>query len=333
MSFAALGTALLSAAVAAPSPAPPAMAKYCPQEVDFDSSFYSDDSGVEGSVTFAEDGAFTVTGGGQVNGRASFNLLGGYISFDFDTSKVQNGVNTNLYTISPTNGIEESGYCDIQDNGSPQCMEMDILEANGNCVMATTWHTSPDLNGGCGMWGCSVMAPIKGVSSIKASFSADGFMTTFLNGEALTGLSPYPDSGATAVVKDTMESIGAAIWSSQWQGWAPGQDQCNAYNGMISKSSYTVRNLRVFGAVVQGDAPTLCDVQDDDGDDAPADDGKGGDDSKGDDSGKSDDDGADCAAAYGQCGGATWDGPTCCVAGYTCEVRAPPRPALVPSAP
>merc|ERR1711945_70623 len=68
----------------------------------------------------------------------SFNLLGGYIEFEMDTTEAHPGVNTNLYTTSPQTCCD---YCDIQDNGTPQCMEMDIIENNGNCLAQTTWHS------------------------------------------------------------------------------------------------------------------------------------------------------------------------------------------------
>ena len=63
---------------------------------------------------------FFSSGSGSLGGHASFNLLGGFVSFDVITSGCQAGVNSNLYTISPTKGVDGSGYCDIQPNGSPQ---------------------------------------------------------------------------------------------------------------------------------------------------------------------------------------------------------------------
>ena len=105
---------------------------------------------------------WTLTGPGNVHGLTSYNLLGGYVSFTMDTSNAADGVNTNLYTISPDNGVENSGYCDIQVNDSPQCMEMDIIENNGNCLMATTWHVfttdqeyNQDTYGNCDPSGCA----------------------------------------------------------------------------------------------------------------------------------------------------------------------------------
>lgn len=95
-------------------------------------------------------------------------------------------------------------------------MEMDLIEANGNCLMQTTWHTNPDLNGGCDEDGCAAQAHISSTSVVNSSFSTDGYMTTRLNGAVVGDYSPSPDASAAAVVKSTMQSIGAALWSSQW---------------------------------------------------------------------------------------------------------------------
>ena len=93
-----------------------------------------------------------MTGSGGVHGKATFNLLGGWVEFDMDTTKATPGTNTNFYTSSPNICCS---YCDIQANKSPQCMEMDIIEANGDCAMQTTWHTNPNHNGGCDEGGCA----------------------------------------------------------------------------------------------------------------------------------------------------------------------------------
>lgn len=89
-----------------------------------------------------ENGGWTITGGGRLGTKASFNLLGGFIDFDFDTTDANPAVNTNLYTVSPQNGFKSSSdYCDAQSNqGHVECLEMDVIETNGNCVMATTWY-------------------------------------------------------------------------------------------------------------------------------------------------------------------------------------------------
>jgi hypothetical protein len=105
-----------------------------------------------------------MTGGGRVDGKTSFNLLGGYVEFDMDTSGAHTGVNNNFYTSSPDTCC---GYCDIQANGSPQCMEMDIIENNGNCIAQSTWHTWPNKSGGCDEGGCEGNMYLKGGGKVS----------------------------------------------------------------------------------------------------------------------------------------------------------------------
>jgi hypothetical protein len=230
-----------------------ALTVYCPMGDDF---LVSDDSEF-GNVKLQDNG-WTIYGSGWVGGRTSYNLLGGYVEWTSDTSHAQNGVNTNLYTISPESGVDVSGYCDIQPNGSPQCMELDMDENNGNCYMTTTWHTSTGTGNGCDEWGCAASTPTSGSVSIRAEFSTDGFMTVFHNGEPVSDYSPYPDDSATAAIVDTMNRIGASLWSTQWEGWVPDGDLCPAYDGNLDSSYFTVSDLQVKGTVVQGVQPTKC---------------------------------------------------------------------------
>ena len=51
-----------------------------------------------------------------MHGKATFNLLGGYVSFVMDVSRANAQVNTNFYTSSPASCC---AYCDIQKNKSP----------------------------------------------------------------------------------------------------------------------------------------------------------------------------------------------------------------------
>ena len=89
-------------------------------------------------------------------------------------------------------------------------------------------------------------------------------MQVYHNGQAVSDYSPYPDDGAKATIVSTMNSIGAALWSSQWEGWVPVGDLCPGYSGNLQGSTFTVRNLRVKGTVVQGVEPTKCSVGSDD---------------------------------------------------------------------
>lgn len=218
---------------------------YCLGEKDF--------SGISGGTVWTNNG-WKMTGGGRVSGKTSFNLLGGYVEFDMDTSGSHNGVNNNFYTTSPTSCCS---YCDIQANSSPQCMEMDIIENNGNCLAQSTWHTWPNHNGGCDEGGCggTKYLPAGGKFHMKAVFSADGWMSVSLNGAEIT-VNPTPSKAAQQYVATTMKSVGAMFESSQWVGWVPGGN-CPGGGGLDS-SVFGVYNVRVSGTVVQGQAPTRC---------------------------------------------------------------------------
>ena len=49
-------------------------------------------------MTCMPQNGWTLNGGGRVSSKTSFNLLGGYIEFDMDTTKTNAAVNTNVYT-------------------------------------------------------------------------------------------------------------------------------------------------------------------------------------------------------------------------------------------
>lgn len=173
-----------------------------------------------------------------------------------DTSGAQGGVNNNLYTTSPQH-VVGTNDCDIQGVGKPNCMEMDIVEMNGNCLAATTVHTWPNKNGGCDKNGCQSKMRVGGRFHVKAEFSATGQMTVLFNGRANNQYSPQPSSNCEKFVVSTMDSRGAQIQSSQWVGWVPGADQCPG-GGNLGGSTFTVSNLVVKGSVVQGAEPRKC---------------------------------------------------------------------------
>lgn len=241
--------------------------KYCPSETDMFVEYDSTAVGGQGgNVAFLENG-WSITGAGRVSTKTAWNLLGGSIEFEMDTSKTNAAVNTNVYTTSPK--VENCGmdcYCDIQDGSQPayfhrkpyaSCMEMDIIEANGHCAMATTWHTTTG-GGGCDRGGCQAESrlPSSGVVSVKVSFSADGWMTVTLDGARVDKYGNQPSQSDAAIVSKTMTTVGAIVESSQWVGWVPGGD-CPT-GGDLATSHYEVRNLRVTGDVVQGPVPSLC---------------------------------------------------------------------------
>lgn len=233
---------------------------YCPTQQDMFIDY--DDGKNDSNVEFSDNG-WKITGGGRVSSKTSWNLLNGSIEFDMDVSGVQAAVNTNFYTSSPPKpNCGSDCYCDVQANDSPVCMEMDILENNGKCKMASTWHSAGGTGGDkgyCDAWGCAAMAdlPSSGKFHIKSTFSAEGDWETTLDGVAVNGWgSEKPVDKDREIVKSTMSSIGGVIESSQWTGWVPG-DGCPT-GGDVSKSVFSVSNVRVTGTVVQGPVPTLC---------------------------------------------------------------------------
>lgn len=232
-----------------PGPSPPGPAGgdvYCPTQESF---------GVDGNVQFHDNG-WTLTGGGGVHSKVTWNLNGGYVEFDMDTSRAGAAVNTNLYTTSP-NQVSGTNECDIQGQNKPSCMEMDIIEMNGNCLAQTTVHTWPNKNGGCDRNGCASAMKVSGKFHVKAEFSSDGWMTVHLNDQKNENYQPSPSAACKANVVENMKNHGAQIQSSQWVGWVPGGDQCPS-GGSVDGSSFTITNLRVKGSIVQGAEPKKC---------------------------------------------------------------------------
>ena len=194
-----------------------------------------------------------MTGAGGVHGKQTFNVLGGYVEFDMETSGAQGGINNNFYTSSPTGTFS---YCDIQDGNHPTCMEMDIIENNGNCLAQTTWHTWPNKNGDCDQGGCWGQSYISGTFHVKATFSTDGWMQVSINGNNVNVVNPVPSNSAKDYVAQTINSLGVQFHSTQWQGWVPA-GTCPG-GGSLDSSRFSVRNLRVAGTVNHGPEATRC---------------------------------------------------------------------------
>lgn len=236
-----------------PSPGPspsPSGTLYCPSQNDF-----------EGSSVNWNSGGWTMTGGGGVHGKQTFNLLGGYIEFEIDTTHAQGGVNNNFYLVSPDPSyFRPTNDCDIQGKGKPSCMEMDIIENNGNCLGQTTWHTWANNKGGCDRGGCWGQKKRSGVTKIRAEFTPDGWMTVYMDGTKIDVVHPTPSAASHKYVHDTMASRGVQIQSSQWVGWVPGASQCPG-GGNLGGSTFSIRNVRVSGTVVQGPPPSKCNGQ------------------------------------------------------------------------
>jgi len=197
--------------------------------------------------------------------KSAYNLLGGAVEFDIDFSNVNTGVNANIYTVSPTihkaSGFNISDYCDGAATGDKFCLEVDWVESNGNCGGATTLHTKegpgPD---GCTAWGCRASYHYNGKSSfhMRIEHAADGTWTTTRDGQVISSgaLSPTPGAADDSVIKSFFESKGAVIYSSLWIGWVP-VDDCGS-SGDLDSSHFSVSNMKINGAVVQGPTPTKC---------------------------------------------------------------------------
>ena len=232
-----------------PSPPAPGLTLYCLSKDDLSKEYGNAD---------VKDGGWSIHGGGRVRSKASFNLLGGYVEWDYDAHDAKVGVNNNLYVTAPDHK-KFPKYCDIQE--TPGCLEMDFVEANGNCVVQTTWHTENGHvgHGNCGKGGCEgeKKIPDSGKFHVKASFSSDGTMKVEMDGDEVKVEHPKPDSDAKKYVKDTLEKDGVMIHSSQWKGWVPGGYGCHG-DGSLEDSKFEISNLKVYGRVVQGDTPHHC---------------------------------------------------------------------------
>ena len=211
------------------------------------------------------NGGWNIYGGGSAATKASFNLLGGSVEYDFDVNHVDGGVNANIYSISPReigpSGFSQELYCDGSKDGEDWCLEVDFIESNGNCGGQTTLHsiqgTGPD---GCTAWGCAHQYTYNGVSSfhMRVTFAADGTWVTYRDGQAIlpSALKPTPNATDWAIISSFYRDQGAVLYSSQWVGWVP-VETCPQH-GDLSKANFTIRNLRINGTVVQGPMPTRC---------------------------------------------------------------------------
>ena len=231
------------------------MIAYCPKIADF-----SIDYSAAGSKQILKDGGWTHFGGGRVSTKSTFNLIGGKIEFEIDISKANPGVNANIYSISPKfsgSAYKMADYCDAQKTGSDWCTEIDWIESNGNCGGGTIYHTIPGAGSGCTAWGCGSRYKYNGKTkfSMKFEYDNNGVISAYRDGNLLS-ITPKPLASDWAMVKKQYEDRGALIISSQWVGWVP-VSECGE-SGKLENSSFTISNLRIFGKLVQGPAPSRC---------------------------------------------------------------------------
>lgn len=221
------------------------------------------------------DGGWHIKGGCGAATKSAYDLRGGYVEFTYDVSKAGNGVNTNIYTISPTikasGFVRESDYCDGADHTNdkppshiPWCMEDDWVESNSKCGGATTLHTVPGPGMFCGSWGCRAEYHYNGKTSQKwrIEYDMQGHMTVKHGDETVSpsSLNPAAKDSDWAVVTNTMATKGVVIYSSQWGGWVP-VDSCGPATtdaSVIAASEFTISGLTIHGRVVQGPEPKKC---------------------------------------------------------------------------
>jgi len=236
--------------------------EYCPSANDLVITYKTD----TGPGPTLMDGGWLHHGGGGVATKASFNLLGGSIDYDIDLSGVRTGVNANIYSISPTfsGSFGITDYCDgAKPAGATWCVEVDWIESNGNCGGQSTLHTRPGPGSdGCTAWGCAKGYTYNGASSfhMKIYYDKNGGWYTEHDGQLIrpTDLSPQPQSQDTQMVRQYYQQRGAVVYSSLWVGWVPGVGGCSTNPGDLPSSTFTVKNLRINGTLVQGPTPRSC---------------------------------------------------------------------------
>lgn len=231
-----------------PTPSPPSpsgVIEYCPDPAtDFNEEV---EDGAVGTVTWTDSG-WTIRGQRRVSSKASFDFSGGGAEWDMDLSQAHNGINTNFYVTYPYEpNTGKQMYCDSCGNHDYQgrgCAELDWTENNGNCHQATTWHDASD-GSECGGYGAE--GDLSQNIHCSTQYSGDGSQVTInIGGNSKSG------TGHAGELK----SRGAVIYSSQWQGWVPGEWCGNS--GDLGSAVYTVSNIKLKGKVVQGPEPRRC---------------------------------------------------------------------------
>jgi len=241
---------------------------YCPSVDDLTVAYCNNATANDCPVLMNQ--GWTISRGGGAASKSAFNLNGGYVEFDMDLSETGDGVNANIYTISPPkfeldHFNKTLDYCDGQGSAGSSgfCMEIDWVEANGNCGGATTIHTVAGPGSQeCTAWGCATDYKFNGKTQfhMRIEYDEDGVMTTLRNGEVMSGFNPDPSStSAWSDIKTNHEERGAVIYSSEWVGWVPVSDcGSSGSDDDLQGSSYTISNLIVSGSVVQGPVPASC---------------------------------------------------------------------------
>jgi cellulose 1,4-beta-cellobiosidase len=305
-----------------PTPAP-TLPSYCPSAKDFIIAY-------GGSNVQLIDQGWTITNGGGAATKASFNLLGGSVEYDVDFSGTNPEINANIYSISPKNiskltGFTQDDYCDGSER-KVFCVEIDWIESNGKCAGATAIHTKQGTGvDGCNSWGCTkAISYTSSTFKMRVDYATDGSFTVYRNSQLLfksSDMKPLPKASEYSILADAYKTYGALIYSSQWKGWVPAQSSCPT-GGDLQGSIYKLRNLVIKGTLVQGPEPSKCGSSPTPAPTippkptpapttppkptpAPTTPPKPTPAPTAPPSGN-------CAEPLGQCGGASWTGPTCC---------------------
>jgi len=209
---------------------------------------------------------WTVQGDGGASTKASFNLAGGFVEFDLDVSQAKMGVIPNVYSIFPES-VPSTGfkhglhYCDADEGSATWCVEHDWIESNGHCGGATALHSVPGIGlEGCNSWGCLSTYKYEGGSKLhmRIDYDHSGEFSVMRDGRKVGGYEPAPTAADFEILRSQHEQCGAVIYSSQWTGaWVPCED-CGKGPGDLAGSLFSVSNLRISGAVVQGPNPARC---------------------------------------------------------------------------
>jgi hypothetical protein len=97
---------------------------------------------------------------------------------------------------------------------------------------------------------------------MKIEYGLDGSWTTTRDGVVIgpSNLSPLPTSAEWNILANAYKAAGAVIYSSQWVGWVPLTSQCGSSGSAsdLTASTFTVKNLKITGSVMQGPTPNVC---------------------------------------------------------------------------
>jgi len=204
---------------------------------------------------------WSISGGGGVTSKSTFNILNGWMSYTVDFTNVPTGVNSNIFTSHPRfsgSVYNPNDHCGGNDDNF--CVEIDFIESNGFCGGATTLHTVPGTgtSQNCNGYGCSTSYHYKNGAkfNMNVSWDSEGHWTTVLDGQVLPQLNPVPQAIDWQNEVNAIRVNGSLICSTQWVGWVP-LDDCGTVGDLYS-AKMSISNLQVYGDVVQGPIPTKC---------------------------------------------------------------------------